>query len=81
MWTHSSVGAGALQAVPFPGCDTVYATYTYAVAKNGNRPAVGTRALLKVRHACHCWTAQGRASPSLASLGDDWLLLVPWGGA
>ena len=54
VWTHSSVGAGALQAVPFPGCDTVYATFAYAVAKNASRPAVGTRALLKVRHTQHC---------------------------
>jgi hypothetical protein len=51
VWTHSSVGAGALQTVPFPGCDTVFSTFQYAVAKNGTRPAVGQRALIKVRQS------------------------------
>jgi hypothetical protein len=49
VWTHASVGAGPLVATPFPGCDTVYATFQYAVAKNGTRPAVGMRALVKAR--------------------------------
>ena len=49
VWTHASVGGGALLATPFPGCDTVYATFQYAVAKNGSRPAVGMRTLIKVR--------------------------------
>lgn len=49
VWTHADVGAGPLVATPFPGCDTVYATFKYAVQKNGKRPAVGQRTLIKVR--------------------------------
>jgi len=31
VWTHERIGAGAPSQVPFPGCDTVYATFKYAV--------------------------------------------------
>jgi hypothetical protein len=51
VWTHPSVKGGALVSTPFPGCDTVYATFQYAVAKNGSRPAVGMRELIKARGA------------------------------
>ena len=62
VWTHANVGAGALVTTPFPGCDTIYATFQYAVAKNGSRPAVGTRRLLKARRAprrAQCATSCG----------------------
>ena len=49
VWTHAKVGGGALATTPFPGCDTVYATFRYAVEKNASRPAVGQRALIKAR--------------------------------
>ena len=49
VWTHAKVGSGALATTPFPGCDTVYATFRYAVEKNAARPAVGQRSLLKAR--------------------------------
>jgi hypothetical protein len=61
VWTHADVGAGPLVATPFPGCDTVYATFKYAVQKNGKRPAVGQRTLIKVRPRppAHLWKAGG----------------------
>jgi hypothetical protein len=49
VWTNDTVGGGPLLAIPFPGCDTLYSTFQYAVAKNSGRPAVGHRPLLKAR--------------------------------
>ena len=49
VWTNPLVGAGPLVTEPFPGCDTVYATFQYAVQKNSGRPAVGMRPVLKAR--------------------------------
>jgi hypothetical protein len=57
VWTHPDVKDGPLVGTPFPGCDTVYATFQYAVAKNGSRPAVGMRKLIKARGegTAHAW--------------------------
>ena len=41
---------GELVTTPFPGCDTIYATFQYAARNNGRRNAVGTRKIIKVRH-------------------------------
>jgi len=38
-----------LKLAPFAGCDTVYDVFEYAISKNGNRPAMGERAIVGVR--------------------------------
>ena len=35
--------------MPFPGCDTIYEVFQYALKRNGNRPALGTREHIKAR--------------------------------
>mmetsp|Transcript_2587 Transcript_2587/g.4069 ORF Transcript_2587/g.4069 Transcript_2587/m.4069 type:complete len:704 (-) Transcript_2587:393-2504(-) len=35
-----------LKLAPFAGCDTVYDVFEYAISKNGNRPAMGERAIV-----------------------------------
>jgi len=68
VWTNAGVGANALLDIPFPGCDTIYATFQYAVGKNGNRPAVGTRPLLKARPQPRGTAALSWRSISVTSL-------------
>lgn len=38
-----------LSDTPFAGCHTVYDVFEYAISKNGNRPALGERNIVKVR--------------------------------
>ena len=46
---HSALYPGELRSVPYPGCGTVYDVFQLALAQNGDRPAVGTRELIKAR--------------------------------
>ena len=57
-----------IATTPFPGCDTIYATFRYAVKRNGQRRALGTRALLKVRLRCVRYSAAASAAAN-ARLG------------
>jgi hypothetical protein len=82
VWTNSAVGAAALPDTPFPGCDTMYSTFQFAVSKNGGRPAVGVRPLLKARQRPAICAATPPSSarpgtPPLASGRGSALLRLP----
>ena len=61
---------GDLTTMPFPGCDTIFATFQYAARVNGRRNAVGYRKLLKVRLRA-AWRAA--ATRELGALGRAFL--------
>ena len=46
VWRNAD--AVELADTPFAGCHTVYDVFEYAVDKNGNRPAMGERDVVKV---------------------------------
>ena len=45
-WRHADYAT--MKDEPIPGCKTIYDVFEYAVDKNGNKPAIGERRVLKV---------------------------------
>ena len=58
---------------PFPGCHTVYDVFEYAVDKNGNRNALGTRELIQTTEVVDPKDPAGRMVEKLVLGAYKWI--------